>query len=366
MAADIALPARVAGTRVAWAQGLPLSLPPSLMAWLDAPPPAAEIPEARAAAAALRLAAAFTDTPPVSSRLPFSYQAIPGPMRRLMASAIGRMQRARQDRWARFPRWPLDLSADIAADLVGLETITFPRTPVLLTHDIDSPEGLANLHAMFLPAEEAFGYRSASYIVPCAWPADAAITADLRARGHEIGVHGYDHGNRTPFAEPAEQARRIAAGHAFAVAHGGTGYRAPSLLRTRSLLEGLEPLYRYDSSIPTSGGAFPVPNNGCASARPWKFGRMWELPLSMPRDGSLRFLGHSPREIAALWRDVALRIAASGGIVNLLTHCEAGFSGNPAMLGAYRDFLGFIAADDRFEVMLPVELVDRLDRIAPR
>ena len=68
--------------------------------------------------------------------------------------------------------------------------------------------------------------------------------------------------------------------------------------RTRALLRDLSGRYRYDTSIPTSGGLFPVPNNGCASARPFATEGMLELPLSMPRDGSLRFLGYSPGEIA--------------------------------------------------------------------
>lgn len=352
--------------RVAWAAGLPLNLSPELLQLLAEPAPGhASGDDLREAAAAIRLSAAFTDAPPVSSRLPFSYQAIPGPMRRVLANLIGRLQRTRQSSWARFPGWPLDLSADVAADLTGAPTITFPRSPVLLTHDIDSPEGLRNLHDMFLPIEEALGMRSANYIVPCSWPVDPGIAQSLVDRGHEIGVHGYDHANRTPFVAEAERRERIEAGHALAVKYGGVGYRAPSLLRTKSLIEGLEAFYRYDSSIPTSGGAFPVPNNGCASARPWRFGRMWEIPLSMPRDGSLRFLGHSPAQIGKLWRDTAGHIAASGGVVNLLTHCEAGFSGNEPMLRAYRSFLEWLTNDPRFEVMLPVALVDRLDRDWP-
>jgi hypothetical protein len=346
---------------VAWAKGLPLNLPAPLLRLLESPAPPGDEVGLREAAEALRLCAAFTDTPPASSRLPVSYQTVPGKLRRVIANVIGRLHRVRQNAWARYPGWPLDLSADLAADLTGLRTITFARTPVLVTHDIDSPEGLRNLRSMFLPVEEAVGARSANYIVPCAWNIDAALTREVLARGHEIGVHGYDHANRTAFATPAERRTRLEAGHRFGRAHGATGYRAPSLLRTAALIEDLRSLYRYDSSIPTSGGAFPAPNNGCASARPWRFGPLWELPLSMPRDGSLRFLGHSPPEIGALWRDTAAPIARSGGLVCLLTHCEAGFSGNSRMLAQYRSFLEWVAADSQYEFMRPVDLVDRLD-----
>jgi peptidoglycan/xylan/chitin deacetylase (PgdA/CDA1 family) len=242
-----------------------------------------------------------------------------------------------------------------------VSSVTFDRTPVLLTHDIDSPEGLRNLRDMFIPIEEEMGARSANYIVPCAWKVNEALLQEVMARGHEIGVHGYDHANRTAFLPPRERQIRLASGHAFARAHGAVGYRAPSLLRTAELIEALQPLYRYDSSIPTSGGAFPVPNNGCASARPWRFGALWELPLSMPRDGSLRFLGHGPAEIGAMWRDTALHIARSGGVICVLTHCEAGFTGNPRMLAQYRGLLEWIAAERQFEFLRPIELVDRLD-----
>lgn len=54
-----------------------------------------------------------------------------------------------------------------------------------------------------------------------------------------------------------------------------------------------------------------------------------EIPLSLPRDGSLRFLGHTPKEILSLWKLCANSLADAGGVVVLLTHCESRFSGNP-------------------------------------
>ncbi len=342
----------------AWAEGELSNVPPAIRDLLHSGASATAV---LAEFDAIRAPAIYTSIAPVSARLPFRYHAVPAWQRNALAAMIGRLQRWRQTSWAAFPRWPLDLSFDLVSDWLGAPTITFARTPVLLTHDIDSPEGLRNLLAMFLPMEEAAGARSASFIVPCAWKVDEALARQILARGHEIGTHGYDHSNRTPFALPAERDRRLAAGHAFARQFGGIGYRAPSLLRTQALLQDLAPRFRYDSSIPTSGGPYPVPNNGCASARPWCMHGVWELPLSMPRDGSLRYLGHSPAEILALWQHAALRIANAGGMVCLLTHCEARFSGNPAMLGQYQRLLEWLAADARFEFVLPATLVDRLD-----
>lgn len=353
-------------TRAAWAVGLTVRIQVTLASLFEGAAGDWDDDEVRAlaqkAANDLRDRAAFTETPPTSSRLPLSYRAIPGPLRRLLADGIGRWQRAREGAWAKFPGWPLDLSADLVADASGAQTITFERTPVLLTHDINSAEGLGNLVRLFLPAEEAVGARSTNYVVPCAWPLDRGLLAETQARGHEIGVHGYDHSNKTPFASRELRRQRLDAGRLFGDRYGACGYRAPSLLRTAALIADLAPRYRYDASFPTSGGLFPTANNGCASARPFRIGNLWEIPLTLARDGSLRFLGYDPRAIAALWRDTALIISRSGGVVSLLTHCESGFSGNAPMLAVYRNFLEWLASDRSFAFMRSDRLVESLDR----
>ena len=337
--------------RLRWADGLNISLPTALLSTLSGAGRNDAITTGRDAMDAahnLRLHAAYTPRPPASSRLPLSYRRVPGPARRLIAGIIGRYQRSREHQWSRFPGWPVDLSADFAADLAGHSGITFAQTPVLVTHDIDSPEGLRNLVSKFLPVEESVGARSTNYIVPCGWPLEHRLIEETVRRGHEVGVHGYDHANRTAFADTAERRRRLLGGHCFATRYGAIGYRAPSLLRTAPLIEDLGMFYQYESSIPTSGGPFPVPNNGCATARPWRIGSLWEIPLTLPRDGSLRFLGYSATEIEGIWRDISAIISRSGGIVCILTHCEHGFSGNGEMLAAYRRLLEWFAKDTRF------------------
>ena len=311
---------------------------------------------------ALRMRAAFTP-PPTSSRLPFSYRSIPGPIRGAVASLIGRWQRSRANHWAAFPQWPIDLSVDFLADLQVTGEI--PRrqpTPVILSHDLDSPEGLRNVVREFLPLEAAVGARSTNFIVPCGWPLDHRLLEELVSGGHELGIHGYDHGNRTPFADDPERRRRLDAARPLIERYAVRGYRAPSLLRTPELLSDLADRYGYDSSIPTAGGLFPMPNNGCATARPFHIGSLLEIPLSLPRDGSLRFLGHSPDEITSLWIRVAQSIAASGGIVMLLTHGEARFSGNPAMLRAYQRFLEWIDSSNRFTWSTAGELARQFEQ----
>jgi peptidoglycan/xylan/chitin deacetylase (PgdA/CDA1 family) len=373
MTTEPLVPVRVrdAGGRAAWAEGLTVSLPSG---WMEASGLAARIDGAGALrfpadlpgvppqlADALRERALWTLRKPGSSRLPFSYQLIPPRMRALFAGAVGRWKRRQSDRWAAFPRWPLDLSADFAADLAG-GSGPFPerKTPVLLSHDLDSPEGLANAVKRFLPLEEKWGASSSNYFVPHAWPLDHGLLAEIAARGHELGIHGHDHGNKTPFLDEIALRQRLEASRPLLERYAIKGYRAPSLLRTPALLRGLKDLYAYDSSIPASGGLFPVPNNGCASARPFRIDGLPELPVSLPRDGSLRFLGHRLPEILELWISCAETIARSGGVVVLLTHCEERFSGNGPMLEIYARFLEYVAGDSRYAWSTPLSVLDGL------
>jgi hypothetical protein len=356
-------------SHLAWAEGMTVHVPDDVHAALRAGGHVdtagdavlrASLPTLRAGAAHdVRLHRAFIDRAPLTSRLPFSYQGVPSLVRMAYANVMGRIQKRRESRWAAFPRWPLDLSADFVADLTAPATLpSSDKCPVLLTHDLDSSEGLRNVVRYFAGIEESFGARSVNFVVPCGWQIDHGLLDELRRRGHLLGIHGYDHSGRTPFAAPELRRTRVLAARPLVERYQMSGYRAPALLRTRGLLGDLASVYRFDSSIPTAGGLFPAPNNGCASARPFWLDSILEIPLSMPRDGSLRFLGHSPREIVRLWIECARTIARSRGVVVLLTHCEARFSGNPAMLSAYRQILEFLAGDAAFRFGAPGELAE--------
>src|SRR3954470_21128277 len=114
-------------SRAAWAQGMRVSLPAStldrvgLLPRIDANGDLA-VSQLSASitvsdVARLRERCAFTNRPPLSARLPISYRYVPGWARAIAASAIGRWNRQRASRWAGFPGWPIDLSADVLNDL---------------------------------------------------------------------------------------------------------------------------------------------------------------------------------------------------------------------------------------------------------
>ena len=197
--------------RIAWADGLTVCLPESVLTGrkLDAGTAIVSPQDVTNH----RLRAAFTEQRPISSRMPISYQILPAWTRNLIARAIGALNRKSMNQWASFPMFPLDLSADLLHDLTGGPPSPFSdgRTPVLLTHDLDSPEGLRKLVRDFIDTEEQVEARSTNFIVPCATRLDHSLLAELRARGHQIGIHGYDHSNLTPFADSNQRAARLEA-----------------------------------------------------------------------------------------------------------------------------------------------------------
>lgn len=67
---------------------------------------------------------ALTPKPPMQSRLPFSYQALPPFLRIILANLIGKSQRKKQSSWAKYPRFPIDLTAD------ALEDSLFPHKKI--------------------------------------------------------------------------------------------------------------------------------------------------------------------------------------------------------------------------------------------
>ena len=331
MGADALVRLRVTGganhERLAWADGSEVTVPERVLDALGVTSDARQrgelvLPRQLPAisadeAARLRLSHAFTDRPPASARLPVSYQVVPGALRGLIASAIGRWNRARIQQWARFPTWPLDLSADFLADLAGVERWRAPSgpAPVMLSHDLDSPEGLENLVKSFLPLEEAAGARSTNFVVPCGYAIDHGLLGDVRARGHEVGVHGYDHANRTPFAADAERRQRLDAARplverygdfrlscAVALANACTAARSGVALplrqqhaHVRRVVSGAQQRLRQRQTV-RRGGHHRNPDQPAARRKPSVSGLLAarDLPISgSPAHGASRRLAAS-------------------------------------------------------------------------
>lgn len=290
---------------------------------------------------------------PVHSRLPFHYHAFPRrlrfPMARLLSAGPGRAPAP-----PAFPAFPLDASVEwlrgLPAAAAGRDAPRWrwpegKRYALALTHDVDSARGLRAVER-FVTMLEKHGLRGAFFVVAHHYPVDRDFLADLAARGHEIGVHGWDHRSRTPFLAPAEIDRRLAALRDWGAAFGAEGYRAPSLVTTDALFEGLGARFGYDSSVPTTEPwSLVAAARGCCTVLPHWRGACLELPLTLPMDDKLLRIGLSPEEIARAWRGAVADVKALGGLAMLSVHTEPHLAGRADLFDAYEGLVAELAED---------------------
>ncbi|MBI2922149.1 MAG: hypothetical protein HYY18_13940 [Planctomycetes bacterium] len=267
---------------------------------------------------------------PITRLLPFHYHRVPGALR----FRIGQLLSA--GRRSRFPRWPIDPSGDALRWLSGRREVRWPggkAFALVLTHDVDSAEGMARASRMF-DIEAAAGLPAVYGFVTSTYEIDRGLARAVQALGGEIAWHSDLHDNRIAFEEDDAIRRRIEGARGFLEEFNVTGFRSPSLYRTPALFRVLAERFRWDSSVPDTG-----PGGGCASVVPFRLGRLLELPLSMPQDADLLFRRRSWQEIVEAWLEKVRYIREVGGLAVLNTHPEPHFSGSSAGLEAYGEFL---------------------------
>jgi peptidoglycan/xylan/chitin deacetylase (PgdA/CDA1 family) len=306
---------------------------------------------------------ALTAGRPVAARLPFHYRRVPAPVRRVLRDLLMRRQSSRVEG---FPAWPVEpsveavrriyLAARRAADPT-LEPKSFwpegKRWALLLSHDIDSAEGLG-LAGEQAEEERERGLAACWFVVGRRYPLDAGAVAELVAAGAELGLHGDTHDNKLAFLPLPEIERRLDACADVVAEHGMRGFRSPSMLRTDALYDALAGRFSYDSSMPDTG-LLPAPN-GCATVFPFEYRGVLILPLTLPPDGQLLARGLAPEEVLATWIAKAEWVRSVGGMAFHLVHPEQGFSAAPAMREVCRRFLDWVAEQGDALRELPIDL----------
>lgn len=285
---------------------------------------------------------------PLTAYLPFHYHKTPFRIAMNKWMVGGKMKNVQRA----FPHWPKENAADILTHMqrIVLRAATFSwpfgrKYAVWLTHDVDTGSGLKMLPE-FLQVEESFGLRSSNFIVGNYYRLDENILRRLQEGEHEIGCHGDNHDTKLPYL-PREKIRKRMEGCAgFLKAYNVEGFRAPSLLMSEELDEVVEERFAYDSSITDTELIMPDSDySGCCSVFPFYKRNLLKIPITMPMDSSLIFLGYTPHEILKLWLEKLAYIKKIGGIATMVTHSEKHFSANPEMFAMYKLLLQRIAAD---------------------
>ncbi|HET7342189.1 MAG TPA: hypothetical protein VFL90_12050 [Methylomirabilota bacterium] len=235
--------------------------------------------------------------------------------------------------------------------------------PVVLTHDVDTAEGLATLPRL-LAVEEALGLSSLVFLVTHRYPWDRAALARLAGRGHAFGVHDTMHDNRLAYLPPARVEARIRhAQEALGPLDSGA-FRAPAFLRSASLYEGIAARVRVDFSTNDSALVWPHPGDGLGSPFPVRYRRVTVVPTTLPRDGELLALGLDREATLDLCQRKATQLAHVGAPVVVLTHPDPTFTDTAKRLETYGELLRWLRASPRFAIPRPADALADLQRRA--
>ncbi|WP_417747898.1 hypothetical protein [Rosistilla oblonga] len=200
----------------------------------------------------------------------------------------------------------------------------------VLTHDVETRAGVKLVSAL-ASLEEEYGFRSAWNFVPYKYKIDAGLLDDLSSRGHEIGVHGYNHDGRLFESRRTFDWRKDRINEAIGNFK-STGFRAPMVHRNLDWLQGLD--VDYDASC-FDVDPFQAMPGGIGSPWPFIAGKFVELPYTLPQDHTLLVaLGETTPQV---WIDKLQYLRQIAGMAMLITHPD--YLDTSRRLNIYRQFL---------------------------
>lgn len=275
------------------------------------------------------------DNPSITTRLPFPYHWIPGPVRiRLRDWLVGRSIA----RLASAPRFP-DLYAENGADVVNSRLgdgdrprWAWPagkRCALVVTQDVDTGGEHREVRALAETAS-TLGLRSTFMFVGQYMERYADLARDLRRDGFEIGLHDVVHDNRIAFQPAAAIRARLAPWlERWRDELGVRGFRSPSWYASPTLWDALADLgMTYDCSVQDTNALQEAHRTvGAATYYPYMRGPLVIVPATVPFDELPWSLGVSRAETPAFWRDKIDHVAANGGALVVNAHPSPWFCG---------------------------------------
>lgn len=313
---------------------------------------------------------------PIYTYLPFHYHKVPF---RIQLSRLLSLTHRFRMAGNRFPAWPNDNSADFlkeltlnAAALVGIKKQAKPVWPngkkfaVALSHDVDTKGGFSLMES-FAEVEESFGMRATYNVLTNHYRLDENILDRLKGRGHELGWHGYNHDNMLPFLPEEKIEKRFEENSDFFARYNVRGMRSPCLLTSDALDRTAEKFMDYDSSIPDTGVFVSGSNDftGCCSIFPYAKGELLEIPMTMPMDADLQYLGYTPDMILKAWKEKLGWIKKLGGVAVLNTHVDKHYSGNSTMIKTYCRFLESLSKESTAWLANTAEIAEHWKKRRP-
>jgi peptidoglycan/xylan/chitin deacetylase (PgdA/CDA1 family) len=221
------------------------------------------------------------------------------------------------------------------------------RSPLVLTHDVDSAEGFAFIPKV-LEVEERYNLHSSWFIVPYLYSIDEEMISVLRDRGNEIAIHGYNHDGKLYLSRRIFDRRKSHINAAIR-RYDSRGFRGAMMHRNLEWLQELD--IEYDASCFDVDPFQPMPG-GTHSIWPFAVGKFIELPCTLPQDHVvwIQLREKSNR----IWEDKAKWLLKNRGMMLLLTHPDYLVQGDN--LRRYEAFLQYVLQYEGVWPMLAREL----------
>ena len=170
----------------------------------------------------------------------------------------------------------------------------------------------------------------------------------------------FGHNGRLPYltrAEMRNEFNRVATRAPWA-SELMRAFRSGQLLVSPDLMEVVGERFSIDMSMPDTerdgpyGGAA-----GCGTTIPFRYGRVLEIPLTLPQDVFLRHVyGLSAQEALAVWLDKLAYVRAAGGVAVLNIHPVWVSAKHPDLFRAFSNFLEHLAGAEDVLVTTPSQL----------
>ncbi len=317
--------------------------------------------------------------PPLHARLPLPYHAVPGRLRLALYPLVAGKSDLDPEASPPDPAWPIEPRLDRMRSQLyrhladeGTRTGSFEpvseddaprgpwpggrRYPLLMTHDVDTKEGLKHAGRVLDEMVE-LGLKPCFFLVGHAYKWDPGFCDAVREAGGEIALHGDTHDNRISYLDAAAAGRRLDSCKRHMRRWDILGFRSPSLLVSDALYEAVGPRFAWDSSVPdTDTHTLIGPRRGCGTTFPFRRGGTLVLPTTMPADDRLLLLGYEGLPALSLMRRKWRHVRKTGGLCHFLTHPEPHLFGRPVIRDLYRALLREILDADDAWIATPSEV----------
>lgn len=302
---------------------------------------------------------------PLHSYMPLSYTKIPINLRNFLFKMSLKLKT--DPKW---PEWPVEKSVELTRYLYikSISMALKKKVPyvsfwpnkkkfaVAVTHDCDTGSSFKNIDKI-REIEKKYGVKSCWNILSSKYRIDREKLRKLKDDGCEIGLHGYNHDNKTPFLKKAKIIERLMSASKLMEEFDIKGYRSESLLRNKEFLELLSDSFYYDSSTCDTDIYSPVAmRSGTCTVFPFFIKNMVEIPITLPQDYRLMRLNKTKSQIFEIWKDKIDFLRQVNGAVVLLTHPDSHIFGNDRYLDVYDRILKYMADFSDGWIATPYEI----------